>query len=251
MRRLAAGFLATCLLVASAGATTAQEPSPSPEPAGQRVEVPEAGIAVTFPAGWRVETESQGLPIFERVLTARQVGGPGRCLVETFRFEGVRPVEIADTLGTIWGYRKSQNAPVIELPGGEAARLYAPEALKGQAGSSDTYVFDTDDGYAWLSCSTTGPYPGHLWYSIAESIEFSPTEEEMPDEAVALPTCRDMKQAFERDFTTGHVRQDAEYLTRCVTCEELFDLVNFARVADIEMGMAVPSERCDWPRTRP
>ena len=71
-------------------------------------------------------------------------------------------------------------------------RLYAPEMPKqGQAGTSDTYVFATDDGYAWATCSTTGAYAGRLWYTIAESIEFLPAEPEQPvrrDDGPFLPT---------------------------------------------------------------
>ncbi|MEA2025171.1 MAG: hypothetical protein U9O18_00625 [Chloroflexota bacterium] len=57
MRRVAAGLLTACLLMASAGATMAQEPSSSPEPAGQRVEFPEAGFALTFPADWEIDVD--------------------------------------------------------------------------------------------------------------------------------------------------------------------------------------------------
>jgi hypothetical protein len=250
MGRFSVAALLVCALVVVTGTSAiAQQPRPSPLAEDQRFELPDHGIAVTIPAGWRVRTGGGGLPIFERVLVAREADGPGRCIVETFKFDGARPDEIADTLRALRGYRKSQIAPTIELPGGEAVRLYTPAVpKKGQARTSDTYVFGADGGYAWLTCSTTGAYAGRLWYTIAESIELLPVEaESSPDHTVALPTCRELQGAFERDFTTGNVLHDAAYLTRCVTCDELFDLVTFARVADIDMGMAILSERCDRP----
>ena len=251
MARISVVALLVCLFVVAAGdSVIAQQPRPSPLTEDQRFEFPTHRIALTIPAGWRVKTGPQGLPIFDRVLVARQADGPGRCIVETFEFDGVRPDDIAWTLSIIRGYRRAQIAPAIELPGGEAVRLHSPDLPKmGQAGTSDTYVFATDDGYAWLTCSTTGPYAGPLWYSIAESIEFLPAKAEQSlGMTAALPTCRELQSTFEQDATTGHVLQDAAYLTRCVTCEELFNLVNYARVADTDMGMAILSERCDWPR---
>lgn len=250
MVRLSVVAALVCALVVVTGASAiAQRPRSSPLAEDQRFEFPDHGIALTIPAGWRVTTGAQGLPIFDRVLVARQADGPGRCIVETFEFDGARPEEIAFTLSRIRRYRQAQIAPAVKLPGGEAVRLYAPDLpRKGQAVASDTYVFGTDDGYAWLTCSTTGTYAGPLWYTIAESIEFLPTEpEQPPEETAALPTCSELQTTFERDRTTGIVLHDAAYLTRCVPCDELFELVMYARVADIDMGMAILSERCDWP----
>ncbi len=99
---MAAGLLASCLLVASAGATTALEPSPSPEPAGQRVEVPEASFTLTFLADWEVDvdidwTEDVALST-DRLLADGEVHGSILChgserpndrwlsIAETFEF---------------------------------------------------------------------------------------------------------------------------------------------------------------------
>ena len=56
MRGLKAASLVGCLLMASAGTTWAEEPSPSPFVAGQRVIATEAGFAVTLPIGWTALT---------------------------------------------------------------------------------------------------------------------------------------------------------------------------------------------------
>ena len=190
MVRLAVSALLVCALVVVTGTSAiGQRPGPSPLAEDQRFEFPDHGLALTVPAGWRVTQGGQGLPIFDRVLVAREVGGAGRCIVETFEFDGVRPEEIAWTLSRIRGYRQARIAPAVELPAGEAVRLYAPDLPEqGQAGTSDTYVFATDDGYAWLTCSTTDAYPGRLWYTIAESIELLPAEPERLSDETTGPS---------------------------------------------------------------
>lgn len=249
MSRAAVAMMAMCVLLVAAGSTaSAQRPGASPPPEGQRFVSRDHGIALTVPAGWHLATASRGLPIFERVLVAREDGGTGRCVVETFRFSGARIEEIASTLGSIRGYRKASVAPAVTMPAGDMVRLYAPALPERGQDISDTYVFETDEGYAWLTCTTTGAYAGETWYDMAESIELLSTGRApataMPVETTGLPTCAQLETTFRHDHTTGSVLEDAVYMTRCVTCDELRTLVGFLWPADIEMAMAILSERC-------
>jgi len=63
--------------------------------------------------------------------------------------------------------------------------------------------------------------------------------------------CDVLQEPFRQDFTTGDAGWDRDYLTRCVTCDEVLDLVKFARVADLEAAEAILRERCGWPPGTP
>jgi len=83
MVRLAvSASLTSALTVVTGTPPVAQQPRPSPLAEDQRFEFPDHGLALTVPAGRRVTTGEQGLPIFDRVLVAREVGGAGRPLPE-------------------------------------------------------------------------------------------------------------------------------------------------------------------------
>jgi hypothetical protein len=75
MRRLTVTLLSCLLGVGTCPAVTAQSPSPSPTqttgPAGQRVVVPTAGIALTLPADWSVQLPMEELEYLPPGLMAK------------------------------------------------------------------------------------------------------------------------------------------------------------------------------------
>ena len=58
--------------------------------------------------------------------------------------------------------------------------------------------------------------------------------------------CDVLQAPFQQSFTTGDADRDREYLTHCVTCDQLLDLLRFAGVADTEAAESVLQERCGW-----
>jgi hypothetical protein len=169
--------------VAGGSPVIAEGPGGTPLPSGQRFEFPEHGIAVTMPAGWLNIWQPPSLPIFESVIAAAPIDGPGECALETFAFEGAEPSKIAETLGRVGGYDEFEISEGLALPAGDAVpeepvvRMSAHEARGGQPGTSVAYVLVAPHGYAWLWCSTTGAPLSDDWLSIAETFEFLPVEE--------------------------------------------------------------------------
>ncbi len=167
--------------LALASAATAQSPLGTPLPADQRFEFPEYGIAVSLPYSYINDWASPSLPIFEMVIAAAPLEGPGECAIETFDFTGVEPGKMAETLGVVAGYPEFEIAErlggVDALPAGDYVRMSAAYAPGGQPGASVAYVFPTPVGYSWLWCSTTDAPPADDWLSIAESVEFLPEQE--------------------------------------------------------------------------
>ena len=169
--------------LALASAATAQSPLGTPLPADQRFEFPEYGIAVSLPYSYinKGQWASPSLPIFEMVIAAAPLEGPGECVIETFDFTGVEPGKMAETLGVVAGYPEFEIAERLggldALPAGDYVRMSAAYAPGGEPGASVAYVFPTADGYSWLWCSTTDAPPADDWLSIAESVEFLPEEE--------------------------------------------------------------------------
>gem|GEM_PF-6838022 len=75
-------------------------------------------------------------------------------------------------------------------------------------------------------------------------------EEQMRELAAESLFCGELRASY-REGTTGDPQLDREYLTRCLTCERLLALIQFLKVADMEMGLALYQERCDWPQPSP
>ena len=168
--------------VATGSSASAASPGGTPLPSGHRFEFPEHGVAVTMPAGWLNQWATPSLPIFEVVIAAAPLEGPGECVVETFAFKGAEPYKVAETLGVIGGYPEFEITEGVmgldALPNGDpVVRMSAAYAPGGQPGASVAYVFPTPVGFAWLWCSTTGTAPADDWLSTAEGIEFLPEDE--------------------------------------------------------------------------
>jgi hypothetical protein len=143
-----------------------------------RIELPEAGMAVTMPAGWEVWADHGGA-IFETALTASPSGAAGGCVIQVFRFDGATVLDVAEFLGTVYWDFEEFVISEISLPDAEyVVRLQGPGTSSPLPGTTVAYVFDAGDGYAWLWCdSTSAAPPDDLWLSIADTIELLPADE--------------------------------------------------------------------------
>jgi hypothetical protein len=57
--------------------------------------------------------------------------------------------------------------------------------------------------------------------------------------------CGELREDFGPTGTTGDPERDVEYLTRCLTCEELWTAIQFARINEWYMGLELYQEHCD------
>ncbi len=200
MRLLAAGLLTAYLLGIGAGPTLAQSSPYEPEAPSWRVEVPEAGLALSLPRHWEVSVRMDEPSLGEHledpdrswwlVLDAKspyEFKEPrhGGCDVWLFRTE--YPDTDAATLDDIWSdpytywnspmYEATHTETEVMLPAGPATRFdfgdppidYGASATVGieDEGQDPTYFLeyscntaDLSDGLAILY--TTGPVPVDL-----------------------------------------------------------------------------------------
>ena len=191
MRRLTAALLVTCLLGVGAGSATAEEPLPSPETTGQRVEVPEAGYAVTLPEAWTLETREvvertdspEGPTEETRSIQSYAVApdGSASCLLVEDRLEESLDDPSA-ALDETAAYHRSRYEPVlvemssVELPLGRAVRFVVDFADWGDEAVGAVYLLSDGVDLFVLSCVAPEPPEGDWWLSIAETFEFLPEE---------------------------------------------------------------------------
>ena len=193
MRRPTATLLVIGLVCAGGGAAQAQEPSPSAEPVGQRVELPGYGFAVSFPSDWTVlegpeawptttgrRVYTSAIPIFRQLLVADSPVRTGiieQCEVQSFAYPDLTPIDIAYSLSQTLCLGMSYPSD-ISLPAGDAARL---DCDRGGGGDprlyQSWYVLAADSGYVWLWCRGPDDASENRWLAIAESLEFLPAEE--------------------------------------------------------------------------
>lgn len=184
MRRLITMILTIGLVGASAGLATAEEPSTSPEPADHRVEVPDAGYALTLPEGWTIQTEevveqvdSPDGPTKETHSTwsyAFAPGGSASCLLLPDQLEG----SLDETAAT----HRSRYEPVlvemssVDLPLGRAVRFVLDYAGIGDEGVGAVYLLSDGDSLTVMSCIAPQPPDDDWWLPLARTIEFLPED---------------------------------------------------------------------------
>lgn len=137
-------------------------------------------------------------------------------------------------------YERTRTTTEVLLPSGAATRedFVREPGTFGELAAA-IYTLAAPDGVAWLMCGAKAP-PADSWLSIAESVEFMPAVAPVADDDAKL-TCPESEEPL-RGLDP---RLDREYLTHCVTCEELLARLEFRRVPDMGVGLAVFSERCD------
>ena len=179
------------------GATN--QPSTSSLPtSGQRVEIPEAGMALTIPAGWGFQVEMRptdwaaGAPVAAtiwQVLDSWSPAGDPEAATEScsigllqmseqsvgsMMFDGVigDPGPVADQSAPGWTHSTTE----VLLPVGPVTRNDEVGQEPDGVWYSTVYNLVAPDGMVWLNCS--GPVrPDDHWLSIAETFEFLPAEE--------------------------------------------------------------------------
>ena len=198
MQRLTVALLTVSLLGVGAGSVLAQPPTFSPETPSWRVEVPEAGLALSLPTGWDVrvpmgkvthrgehtDDPDRGWWVVLDAGSPQEFPdvGTGGCEVWLFRTDD--PDNHAATLSDIWGdadmywttptYAADHTETAVMLPAGPATRFdFADEFPRGYEYHAD-YRIVAPDGVVWLMCQSTDVRPDD---SIAETIEFLPAEE--------------------------------------------------------------------------
>jgi hypothetical protein len=182
--------MATVLAVASILALGAG-PSAELDAHDQRIELPEQGIAVTFPAGWiiaRTTYLSGEDPSLVSLLTAEAPSGVVlddwvSCSVDdTTALMPPTVDSMAELLEFIWWNREvieaetglaAVSTQLMELPAGEVGCVDLRDA--SMAAEMRDYTFT--DGEAWFSvtCISNDP-PADRWLSIAETFEFLPPD---------------------------------------------------------------------------
>jgi len=175
------GLLAGLLVLVLGSGVVAQEASPSPGTGVQRVEVPEAGVALTVPDDWDVDTPMQEMFLgVVQVLVATRPGSGG-CwigLAPNFNAMGLR--DFADVVMLVFklnsNYEVAEEMADVSLPAGAALRAYMvqhfPEGDLHQA----PYILAAPKDFAFLNCIGYAR-PDDDWLSIAETFEFLPTDE--------------------------------------------------------------------------
>ena len=221
------GLLAGLLVMALGSGVAAMEASPSPATGVQRVEVLEAGVALTVPDDLVVETPMQELGGgVVQVLTALKPGSGGCWIALAPPADAsVALRDYADVVMSVAKlnptYEFAEEMADVSLPVGPALRAYMvqhfPEGDLHQA----RYILAAPDGFAVLSCIGYDR-PEDDWFSVAESFEFLPATTgpvviggriELPDPGFALEvpdgwiaadlTHPDLIQQLESMPTTG------------------------------------------------
>ena len=150
----------------------------------ERVEVPEAGIAVSFPPDWEVDIEMEYDLIdpddpgsgYWSVLFASDGAGSWCGLARYLRKVG--PVAgfaefMADEVSSGSGAQTSVEVTPLELTVGEAYRVDEHDPAVGEYDS--TYLFDSDAARYVLTCTAEEREPRD-WLDIAEALEWLPAD---------------------------------------------------------------------------
>lgn len=187
------------LAVALTATTTMTSGSIAADSAGdaQHVELPEIGLAATFPAGWHVMTPMSPRESWFDVSAEDEtpvyawtgifaIGDDGRwCGIDRFEDfpwtfdEHATFLEQWNVSASLYG--RSGGFEAIELPAGPAWRIDVNDEIKGR--TSTLYLLEFDRDHVLLTCADE-LYSTVDWLPIAESIELGPRTAIAP-EAIA------------------------------------------------------------------
>jgi hypothetical protein len=163
---------------------------------GQRVEVPEAGIALTFPDDWAIEevtaagnegTTSVLDPEMSGLLTTVVAAVPptmhDRCVVVDFTLLVRSNPDWTSLDDVIAGFLLLMEddprwvgleSTFMDLPAGRTGRIL--RAVDSEAEFVSTYYFTDSDAWFYLEC-VSHEIPRADWLSIADTFEFPPDED--------------------------------------------------------------------------
>jgi hypothetical protein len=150
----------------------AQSPPPSRTALDQRVEAPEAGIAVTFPDDWVVEVQ----PIMSDAVLSAEAPGGGSCAV--MLPDHTRWSDLDDAgesfLSVMRDFGAATTSLALRLPVGDVIRIDTEVPEEGYF--SSIYLLHDGTTFYGLMCDASDA-PDDDWLSIAETFEFLPAEE--------------------------------------------------------------------------
>jgi hypothetical protein len=212
MHRLIALLVAPLLLVVGSDAVVALEPTAEPDVQGHRVEIPEAGLAITLPADWDVtvpmeeldvpgELEGMDLPAgyqWAAEIDLAQVSGwlvlmatgptvypepgSGGCWISSVRVDDpatdwpvtLAEVRWADALAYWNGPRFEHTRAELRLNAGPADTVEFAEQDTDGDWHGVSYRLAAPHGIVELTCSAFGEPDRERWRAIAETLEFLP-----------------------------------------------------------------------------
>ena len=178
----------------TAGAADGADGTTTPESAtppsfGQRVVVPEAGFAITFPVDWEVSIDTSDLPgeggTFA-VVSGREAASDVTCEVYLYGPCTGSPfgdcaAAIDEVAARMLAYfdgdessSRTDESTAMDLPAGYAVRVDTEWIDEGIFGSS--YLLTDGKIHDSLLCRGS-ERPEDRWLSIAETFEFLPAEE--------------------------------------------------------------------------
>lgn len=164
-------MLAGLLVSTVASGVVAQSSSPIPEAAGQRVELPDVGLAITLPEGWWVNVASSSADFvsFDHVWTAFE-----SCAL--FQVDP-SPRRGPDAIPAIYD-EEALATTDVDLPAGVAVRT--DSLIDVDIDKHHTvYTIATGGPVVELSCRAAAP-PDDRWLHLAETIEASPIAGDQP-----------------------------------------------------------------------
>lgn len=194
---LLAALVAITLLPSPLAAASDVRPTPAASTAPgepQRIEVADAGISVSFPAGWRVSTtlvrraswfeQGDGVtPVYAWSVVFATAGDGRWCDIDRYEDfpwpfdEHAAFLERWHVSGNLYG-RDGGSARVV-LPAGVAYRIELDDELKGR--SSVRYLFEYGADRILLTC-TDALGSDEDWREIAASMELGPRSLVVPPE---------------------------------------------------------------------
>ena len=171
--------IAAALAVSASSTTATEEPVLDPVPSGDRVELPEMGIAVTFPGGWTREMRFGGQTSFS--------DGDSYCLPVGVTIDEpvADPDATLDRAAEIFPvFSDDGPLPVIDttevtLPAGRAVRFVSDlsldpvEMAEPGARYSTTYLMTNGRVLVFFGC-WSDERPADDWEAIAATIEYLP-----------------------------------------------------------------------------
>jgi hypothetical protein len=180
-------LVASLLLASGASASVAQSPSPSPTSAHHRVEVSDAGFALTFPGDWEIHFDSSSLASGSgAVVTGRSPGSDVTCEVYLYDTCSGEPFgdcaavldEFAARMVATYESYEDFAGAIEQAPVASAAEYAVRIDIEWTADAAFGTSYVLTDGSVHDAVLCRGSErPDDRWLSIAETVEFLPADE--------------------------------------------------------------------------